>query len=188
MIEYYQWSIITPEREREMHHVCFMRWDWVIKESLILKRKKDQRRKERKGQRGTERQRKRSDKKVPKDGEVIKIQHLPREEEEMRDDMSERNGKSLIFYPSVPPSSPPSLSGQLTANLSSFHFLPAPFIVPLAAPVISPPLPSYIFNMHSSLTRSDMSDNNKLPHRGSSPPLFHPFSSITAPQSLAPFA
>lgn len=169
-----------------MHHVAIMRCDWAIKESLILKRKKEKRTEERMRWQGTERQSKRADKKIPKDGEVIKIQHLPREEEKMRDDTNDRNGKSFIFYSSVPLSSPPSLSGQLTANLSSFHFLPAPFFVHPAAPAILPLLPSYIFNMHSSLTRSDMSYNSKLPHRGSSPPLFH--SSITAPQSPPPFA
>lgn len=161
-----------------MHHVGFMRWDWVIKESLILKRKKDQRRKERKGQQGTERQRKRSDKKVPKDGEVIKIQHLPREEEKMRDDMSERNGKSLIFYPSVPPSSPPSLSGQLTANLSSFHFLPAPFIVHLVAPRLLSPR-TYLICIHLLPDQTCQTTTNyligALPLRCSIlfPPLLH---------------
>lgn len=152
-----------------------------------LKRRKE--RPEERGEsrwQGTERQSKRSDKKIPKNGKVIKNQHLPREEETMRDDMKERSGKALIFYLSVLSSSPPSLSGQL-CKFFIFSFPPCTFFGYLGAPAILPLLLSYIFNMHSSSTRSDVSYNNKLPHQGCSPPLFHPFSSITAPQSSAAF-
>lgn len=87
---------------------------------------------------------------------------------------------------SLLPSSPPSLSGQLCKFLI-FSFPSRTFFVRLGAPAIFPLLPSYIFNIHSSFTRSDMSYNNKLPHLGCSPPSFYPFPSITAPWFLAVF-
>lgn len=110
---------------------------------------------------------------------MIKIQHLPREEETMRDYMNERSRKALIFYLSVLPSSPPSLSGQLCKFLI-FSFPPCMFFGYLGAHgscLVSPR--TYLICIHPLPDQTCHTATNYLiraaPHHCSIPfpPLLH---------------
>lgn len=97
-----------------------------------------------------------------------------------------REMEKLLF--SISPlfrSSPPSLSGQFSADLSSFHFLPAPFFVHFFLhPAILPRLPSYIFNkafifyqirhvIQQQITSSELIPFPPLLHHNLLQPLFN---------------
>lgn len=92
------------------------------------------------------------------------------------------NLSSLSAPPSIPSPLPlpslcsPRLSSPILSFPSSLLFVPLLLITPCSFPSL---LLSYIFNMHSSVTRSDVSYNNKLPHL---PP---PSYSSIAPSSLS---
>lgn len=107
---------------------CF-RHCWTVPATRLLwymrTGKKDQRRGESFRWQGRAGQSEGSDKKLPNDEKVGKIHHLPRKEKKERVDLNKRGGKPLIFFLLIFPSPPPSLSGQLSANFSSCHFLPA---------------------------------------------------------------
>lgn len=196
MIKYYQRNTTAPDRKTaaSCDHYKTLQSD---KSVFLSEREEEKTETEKKGERirwwGRERDRPRDLMRGPKEMERwLRSNCYWGKRKRWERGSGWEKWKCLIFSficllnpPSIPSSSYRPLF-LLPANLLlSSHFLSTlftPFLFSSSPPALFPsPLLSYIFNMHSSVTRSDVSYNNKLPHLL---PLFLQLPSLFSPLLL----